>query len=197
MQCVAVSPWGAPCVAERGHGGDHVPGPVPPAAPIVPQSAGIAAYRAAGRDAVRTAAPRASVPIVLVPTKAQRAAGVRLVDATQEQMPAAARRLRQQAIEAGWAVRVTYAHALMPPKRGGEDWWDMYSVAVRLEHADGRRAWGCWANGKWDSGQAIEPGGVVSVGARELTAYVQRAPAPPVLDASLDSQARQLVGSAA
>jgi hypothetical protein len=68
-------------------------------------------------------------------------------------------------------------------------------VAVRLQHGrDGRRAWGVWSNGAWDGGQVYVPGAMVRiVGARELTAFV----VPVVVDASLDSQARQLVGSAA
>lgn len=193
--CVAVSPWGAPCLAERGHAGDHVPGPVPAAAPIVHQSASIAAYRADGREAVRTAVAQAPRPIVLVPTPAQRAAGVRVVDATAEQVPAAAQRLAAAIAAAGNPLRVTYAHALMPPKRGGEDWWDNHTVAVRTGLADGSaRGWGVWSNGKWDAGQWWVAGAMVrNVGAREFAALAVAV----VLDASLDSQARELVGSAA
>jgi hypothetical protein len=189
-QCVAVSPWGAPCVAPRGHSGDHVPGAVPAAEPIVHQSVGIAAYRAGGREAARMRMGVVEVPrpLVLVPTAAQRAAGVRLVDAEDSQMPTAARRLRDAIVAAGGSARATYAHALMPPKRGGEDWWDNHSVALRVVHADGRRGWGVWSNGKWDSGQWQG----VNVGAREFAALA----VPLVLDASLDSQARVLVGSA-
>lgn len=195
--CAAVSPWGDACVREAGHVGDHQ---------TAVQRAEALARWTAERDAFWAAAARRAeaarrgkikevlTPIVLVPTPAQRAAGQRIVDARDDQVPAAARLLAKRAIAGGWAVRVTYAHALMPPKRGSEDWWDNHSVAVRLGHPDGRRAWGCWSNGGWDGGQWWTPGTMVrNVGARELATLV----APAVSDASLDSQARQLVGSAA
>lgn len=186
MLCSAVAPWGETCIRPAWHHGDHQT--------ASQRAAAIAAYNAqrdafwaavAERAAARRRVEPAPVPIVLVPTAAQRAAGQRLVDARDDQIPRGAKTLVKAAQAAGWLVRVTYAHALMPPKRGTEDWWDAHTVAVRLAHPDGRRAWGCWSNGTWDGGQVRGR----NIGARELTAYVS--------DASLDSQVRQLVGSSA
>lgn len=191
MLCPAVSPWGAGCVLDAGHLGDHLT-----------EQQRVAREQAAARweaqrlefwtaVAERTAArERAKVkevlhPVVLVPTQAQRAAGV-VVLARDDQVPARARSLIQKAQARGWTVLVTYAHAYMPPKRGAEDWWDNHTVAVRLTHPDGRRAWGVWSNGGWDGGQVMGR----NVNATELAATI-------VGDASLDNQSRQLVGSAA
>lgn len=192
MTCAAVAPWGEACVLAASHPGDHLTESQRAAREVA-----VAAWRAE-RDAfwakcAATAAARERakvkevlVPIVLVPTAAQRAAGQSLVDARDDQIPRSARALMKAAAHSGWRVRVTYAHALMPPKRGAEDWWDNHTVAVRLRHGrDGRRAWGVWSNGGWDGGQIMGR----SVGARELAALVS--------DVQLDSQARQLVGSAA
>jgi hypothetical protein len=195
VNCAAVAPWGEGCVLRASHTGDHLT-----ESQRMAREAAAVRWREARDVFWALAARRAEahrrgevkevlVPIVLVPTQAQRAAGQRLVDAREDQMPARARALAKKAREAGWSVRVTYAHALMPPKRGAEDWWDNHSVAVRLAHPDGRRAWGVWSNGGWDGGQIMGR----NVNAGELAALV----APVVSDASLDSQARQLVGSAA
>jgi hypothetical protein len=195
VNCAAVAPWGEACVLDAGHLRDHLT-----ETQRVAREAATARWREQ-RDAFWAACARRArereqarvkevlVPIVLVPTQAQRAAGQRIVDAREDQIPSAARLLAKRAVAGGWRVRLTYAHALCPPKRGHEDWWDNHTVAVRLEHPDGRRAWGVWSNGGWDGGQIMGRG----VGARELTALV----APVVSDASLDSQARVLVGSAA
>lgn len=191
MNCAAVSPWGERCVLDVGHRGDHLTGSqrVAREAAAVRWQAERDAFWAAcaqrARERERAKVKEALVPVVLVPTAAQRAAGVRLVDARDDQMPARARALAKKAREAGWTVRVTYAHALCPPKRGAEDWWDNHTVAVRLAHPDGRRAWGVWSNGGWDGGQIMGR----NCGATELGALVS--------DVQLDSQARQLVGSAA
>lgn len=189
MLCSAVAPWGETCVRPAWHHGDHQT--------ASQRTAAIAAYNAQ-RDAfwaavaeraaarARAAVKEVLLPVVLVPTAAQRAAGQNLVDARDDQIPRAARSLMKAAAHGGWLVRATYAHALMPPKRGADDWWDAHNVAVRLRHGrDGRRAWGCWVNGGWDGGQIMGR----NVGARELAALVS--------EVQLDSQARQLVGSAA
>lgn len=195
MNCAAVAPWGEACVLAASHPGDHLTETQRverEAAAVRWEAERLAFWEACARRArerERAKVKEALVPVVLVPTRAQRAAGQRLVDARDDQMPSAARLLVKRAAAAGWLVRATYAHALMPPKRGAEDWWDNHTVAVRLQHPDGRRAWGVWSNGTWDGGQIMGR----NVGARELTALV----APPVSDASLDSQARVLVGSAA
>lgn len=195
MNCAAVAPWGEVCVLAFGHAGDHLT-----EAQRVARAVALVGWRKArdefwakcaarAREKERAKVKEVLVPIVLVPTQAQRARGQRLVDATEDQMPSGARNLAKKAQANGWAVRVTYAHALCPPKRGGEDWWDDHTVAVRLEHPDGRRAWGVWSNGGWDGGQIMGR----TAGARELTALV----APVVSDVQLDSQARVLVGSPA
>lgn len=186
MLCSAVAPWGETCVREHAHWGDHQTATQRAQAQARYDAEREAFWAAcADRAAARRRVAPPLVPVVLVPTAAQRAAGRNLVDATEEQIPRGARALMKAAAAAGWTVRATYAHALMPPKRGTEDWWDAHTVAVRLAHPDGRRAWGCWSNGTWDGGQVRGR----NIGARELTAYVS--------DASLDSQVRQLVGSAA
>lgn len=194
MPCAAVAPWGDVCVLLGGHVGDHLT-----EAQRVAREAAAVVWRAE-RDAFWEACARRArererakvrevpVPIVLVPTPAQRAAGKRIVDARDDQMPAAARRLRDQLTEARILCRATYAHALMPPKRGADDWWDNYSVALRVQRADGTRGWGCWSNGKWDAGMWAGR----LVGAREFAALCVG-----VSDVQLDSQVRQLVGSAA
>jgi hypothetical protein len=194
MRCPAVAPWGEGCVLDVGHVGDHLT-----QAQRVAREEAAARWRKArdefwaacarkARERERAKVKEVLVPIVLVPTPAQRAAGRRLVDARDDQMPAAARRLRDQIVEARLPVRATYAHALMPPKRGGEDWWDNHSVALRVQRADGTRGWGCWSNGKWDGGMWAGR----LVGAREFAALCV---APVVSDVQLDSQARVLVGS--
>lgn len=190
MLCSAVAPWGERCVLPHGHRGDHLTEDQ-----RIARAVAVIAWRKARDEfwakcaAAAAARERAKVkevlvPIVLVPTPAQRAAGQRLVDARDDQIPRGAKALMKAAQAAGWLVRVTYVHALMPPKRGAEDWWDVHNVAVRLAHPDGRRAWGCWVNGGWDGGQA----GGRNVGARELGTFVS--------EPSLDSQVRQTVGSA-
>lgn len=127
----------------------------------------------------RAPKPPAPAPMVLIPTQRQRAAGRATVEATAEQMPAACKRLVTVARSHGWMVHVTYAHALMPPKRGGEGWWDNHTVALRARRtADGIAAWGVWSNGKWDAGQVRRAGMVAQLGAREFAALL----AEPVLD---------------
>jgi hypothetical protein len=138
----------------------------------------------AAAAAVRRAAPKPPPPgpTVLVPTQRQRAAGGTWVEATDEQMPAACKRLVAVARANGWNVLVTYAHALMPPKRGGEDWWDNHTVALRAQR--GRTAcWGVWSNGKWDAGQERSDGVIATMGAREFAALLALPePAPQSLD---------------
>jgi hypothetical protein len=95
-----------------------------------------------------TPAPR---PVILVPTPAQLARGQRVIEATDEQCPAALLRLREAALTAGWAVRTGYSHALHPPKRGGEDWYERHHVTLRIAHEGrGQRGYGAWADGAWD-----------------------------------------------
>jgi hypothetical protein len=144
-----------------------------------------AKQRAAGK-------PPAPVAVVLVPTLRQRAAGRSFVEATEAQMPAACKRLVAVARANGWNVLVTYAHALMPPKRGGDDWWDNHTVALRAQRAaDGIACWGVWSNGKWDDGQVRRPGVAEQLGARSFATLLGTSPIVAVANASLDN--RQLV----
>jgi len=149
----------------------------------------------AAAKAKQRAAPKqpAPVPMVLVPTQRQRAAGMTTVPATAEQQPAACRRLADLARSNGFTVLVTYAHALMPPKRGGEDWWDNHSVALRVHRAADRvQAWGAWANGRWDDGQVRAPGRLESIGARAFAALLGT---PPTADQPLDNRQHVNIGS--
>lgn len=227
MLCSAVAPWGAGCVLPSGHLGDHLTEDQ-----RIARAVAVIAWRKARDEFWTAVAQRAAArerakvketlhPVVLVPTQAQRAAG-RLVDARDDQLPKSVRDLLPTLADA--LVRVTYAHALMPPKRGGEDWWDNHTVAVRVRRIDGC-GWGCWSNGGWDGGQWASGGVLRTVGADEFACLARGVPhvvTPPavcpachkavrvkkdgalyahpcvvVSDASLDSQPRQLVGSAA
>lgn len=143
---------------------------------------------AAQERAKREPAPPPPLPVVLIPTQAQREQGRSLIDATDAQQPAACKRLVPVARAAGFVVRVTYAHALMPPLRGGEDWWPKHSVALRAAR-DGVSAWGVWANGKWEAGQVARAGMVAKIGAREFAALLAE---PPL---RLDSQLPLNIGS--
>lgn len=94
-------------------------------------------------------------PVVLVPTPAQLARGQRLVDAAPTQCPNSALIMRTAAERAGWTTRLTYSHALMPPKRGNEDWWEQQTIALRVQHDErALRGYAVWANGLWDGAQA-------------------------------------------
>lgn len=105
-------------------------------------------------------------PVVLVPTPAQLARGQRLIDATASQCPSSALIMRSAAEREGWATRVTYSHALMPPKLGGEDWRERHSIALRVEHRARRlRGYAIWENGLWVGAQV---GALVETGAMDL-----------------------------
>lgn len=157
MRCQAVHPVsGAGCVMEAGHYGVHIPGHVKTPAEIEYEQQRQAFWdKVAAQHAARLAEAVKVVlqPVVLVPTQQQRDAGIRLVDARPDQMPKVVRQLFPAVAATGAACRVTYSHALMPPKRGGEDWWDGHSVVLRFSRADGSAGWGCWVNGRWEGGQ--------------------------------------------
>lgn len=102
---------------------------------------------------------------VLIPTPEQLAAGVRLVDATDEQTPRSARTLAEAASTALWRQRVTYA--LAEELATGEL---IHSVAVRLRRGS-IWAWATWRNGGFSSAMWMGK----MIGYRELLAAV-RAP---------------------
>lgn len=135
---------------------------------FVHQSVSIAADRPARRER-EAAAARVYVPqpIVLVPTPAMLAAGQRIVDARADQIPRTCAALVAKVATTGRAYRVTYAHALMPPKRGQQDWADSHSVCLRLPGF----GFGGWVNGQWDGGVVRPPGGLLrAVGSAEFAA---------------------------
>lgn len=120
---------------------------------FTPQSTSIATWRE--RKAAERLAELRLVetprPIVLVPTPAQLARGQRVIDATDEQMPKTCRALVAKLTAAGVAHRVTYAHALLPPVRGSDDWVDNHSVVIRVR-GRGFTSWdnGAFAGAVWD-----------------------------------------------
>lgn len=150
---------------------------LPPVEPLVPQSASIAAYRRQQEQRVLTA-PGTVRPVILIPTQRQRDAGRTLIDATEAQQPSACRRLAAVARKAGYAVRVTFSSALVPPGRGGEDWAQTDTVALRFHRGDGVSGYAVWRDGKWHEGRVSRAGRTAKIGARELPALL----AEPVLD---------------
>lgn len=87
------------------------------------------------------------VPRILVPTPAQLAAGVRVVDADPDTWPAQVGLAVKRAEKAGWSWRVSYSHFLAVPPTGGADagqWVDTHSMVVRLSREWVGRAWGAW-----------------------------------------------------
>lgn len=97
---------------------------------------------------------------VLIPTPAQLAAGIRLIDAEPETWPQAVRDTVRRAETAGWRWRVTRSHFLdIPPTTGWSkgEWVDTHSLAVRLGKQLAGRAWGVWhgteRGWRYDSGQ--------------------------------------------
>lgn len=135
---------------------------------FVHQSESILAGRAEMRER-ELAAARVYVPqpIVLVPTPAMLAAGQRIVDATPAQIPRTCAALAAKLTAAGRAHRTTYAHALMPPRRGQKDWDDAHSVCLRLPGF----GFGAWVNGTWSGGVVRLADGLLrKVGADEFAA---------------------------
>lgn len=183
--------WGGPLVLVEG-----LHNPVAVAAYIAARDEFWERTAAAARQRAMPKPPPPT-PVVLIPTQRQRASGVTLVDATAEQQPAACKRLTALARERGFTVRVTYAHAYMPPKRGGEDWWENHSVVLRVGRAaDHVQAWGAWSNGKWDAGQIARPGVLTGIGAREFAALLGTSPEFAVAGAgSLDNRQSVNIGS--
>lgn len=100
-------------------------------------------------DADRAQIAEVLRPVVLVPTPAQIARGERVINARPEFVPSAAAKLADVAREHGWAARLTYSHALIPPKRGSDDWREQHTVALRVSRPDAAGA-AFWADGQPD-----------------------------------------------
>lgn len=115
---------------------------------IVPQSTSIAAWRTVRERESRLKLVESELkPIVLVPTRAQLARGERVIDATPDQIPQrTAAPLIARLTAAGVRHRVTYSHALLPPKRGSDDWQDVHTVVIRVFG----RGFIAYANGTFD-----------------------------------------------
>lgn len=124
------------------------------------------------RAAAVAPAPRA-VTRVLIPTPAQLAAGVRIIDAEDGQIPAAARRLRDAALGAGWLVRCTYALAEGEINYRTREVGAIETVAVRLYLWSGRRGFALWRNGKYAMAMMVDAGQLRQLGAREVLAFVR------------------------
>lgn len=87
-------------------------------------------------------------------------------DATVDETPTTAKRLTKNADAAGWATRVTYAHAQVGDK-------DIVSVVVRLRHG-ALAAVGAWHNNKFELAYVWSKFSPPRrVGSRELAAFVK------------------------
>jgi hypothetical protein len=93
--------------------------------------------------------PRAELkPTILVPTPAQLAAGIRLVDADESQWPRPVALMVRKAQAAGWETRVTYSQVLDIPAVAGKYKGQQvikHFLAVRMFHVKRQiRAYGIW-----------------------------------------------------
>ena len=130
------------------------------------------------------------VPLILVPSPADLAAGRRVITAEEDEIPRAARLFRDRAEAAGWTTQVTYSHFWdVPPATGAwaGRWVPKHSMFVRFWHL-GRRlrgyaGWTCVDDGtgaaRWSSGggqvQILGyrwPAGVASGGVKQLEKLV-------------------------
>lgn len=119
-------------------------------------------------------------PKLLVPTPAQLAAGVRLIDVDPGEYCRAVGLLVRKLESLGWRYRVTYSHFLAVPAVTGRfvgQWMPTHSQCVRMSGMFAR-AWGCWHGTEeggwgWDSGQYWPTGGtVMGVSSTELTGLI-------------------------
>lgn len=94
-------------------------------------------------------------PTILVPTAAQLARGVRVIDADPAQWPSTVSSLAAKAEKHGWSVRVTYSQVLDIPTLAGKHKGQRqikHFAVLRLEHHERRiRAYGLWT-GTEDTG---------------------------------------------
>lgn len=71
--------------------------------------------------------------------------------AREGEIPRSAEQLGELAADAGWHTRYTYARGHRVA-RGGVPGKVVDSLAVRMTHPDGRRAWGVWHDGSFVAG---------------------------------------------
>lgn len=114
----------------------------------------------------------ALVPIILIPSPADLAAGRRTITADEEDIPRSVRLMRERALAAGWSAQVTYSHVFDTPPYTGAwagRWVPKHIMCLRVWRLDWKiRAYAIWSCiddgsgvGSWkaEGGQAMIIGG--------------------------------------
>lgn len=95
-------------------------------------------------------------------------------EATEEEIPRAAKLMRKRAEAAGWSVRATYARGTVMHLTG-KPGKVVDSIALRMHKAN-RYAWAMWYDGSFETAQTWERGQgfPAGIGAHALTAWLSK-----------------------